>query len=393
VLVALLLVQMVGMSLSSVLFAAHPPLILAAFLVTAVPVFAICVLKVEDFRLLPLLVWGGTVFLTLCLGYLFNPLSFDPAAKIVVVFLVFAFGWMSALAIPPGAIVQTVVVSGGAGFIATLVLLYREGLTGYFEEGERLTGGDESHPNLIGLTMVCVALCGSASANLLVRYGFWAAGFAISYVVQSRNALMALLIIVGVHLWRDVVRHARIGGIIAIMMLAIFGLALSAETLLELFSNLFQLDNPYRGSDSNLVGRSELWQATWNLFTDYPVFGFGLGQHQVGANIEMYAHNMYLIVLSESGQVGFIAFVAATAIALRGLYFTGRDSDRNAGGLVFALMLTIAIYYVYGIFEGRAVNAGNFLSYLFFFAWGYGICRFDDSRHTAPAGARDARAY
>lgn len=391
-LVALLLFQMVGMSLSSVLVAAHPPIILAAFLLTAVPMFAVCVLNAEAFRLVALLVWGGAIFIALCLGYFFNPLSFDPLAKIVVVFLVFAFGWMSALAIAPGAIAQIMVVSGAAGFAATLFLLWREGLSGYFEEGERLTGGDESHPNLIGLTMVTVALCGAASSSFLVRYGFWAAGFAISYMVQSRNALMALLIVLAVYLWRDVVRHARIGGIVAIMMLTIFGLALSAETLLELFSNLFQLDNPYRGSNSNLVGRAELWQATWKLFTDYPIFGYGLGQHQAGANIEMYAHNMYLIVLSESGQVGFIAFVTATVIALRGLH-PGGETDRKAGRLGFALMLTIAIYYAYGIFEGRAVNAGNFLSYLFFFAWGYGICRFDRERHAAPAAMRDLRAH
>lgn len=391
-LVALLLFQMVGMSLTSVLLAAHPPLILAAFLVTAIPAFAICVLNADGFRLVHLLVWGGIIFLTICLGYFFNPLSFDPLAKIIVVFLVFALGWMSALAIQPAAIAQTLVVSGGAGFAATVFLLWREGLSGYFEEGERLTGGDESHPNLIGLTMVCVALCGASSSNLLIRYGFWAAAFGISYVVQSRNALMALLIIAGVYLWRDVVRHARIGGIVTIMMLAIFGIVLSAETLLEAFGTLFQLDNPYRGTGSSLVGRAELWQATWNLFTDYPIFGFGLGQHQVGAQIEMYAHNMYLIILSESGQVGFIAFVAATAFALRGLYAGGPRTDRNADRVTFALMLTIAIYYVYGIFEGRAVNAGNFLSYLFFFAWGYGICRFDSAHNTEPASTRDLRA-
>jgi O-antigen ligase len=393
VLVALLLFQMVSMSLTSVLFPAHPPVILAAFLVTAVPVFAICVLKAESFRLLPLLIWSGVIFLTLCLGYLLNPLSADPMVKIIVVFLVFAFGWMSALAIRPAAIAQSMIVAGSAGLVATAFLLYREGLASYFEEGERLTGGEESHPNLVGLTMVCAALCAAAAANLFVRYAFWVAAFAISYVVQSRNAMMALLVILAVYLWRDVVRHLRLVGIGIVLLLATIGLALSFEMLLTGFANLFQLDNPYRGADSNLVGRAELWQATWNLFTDYPIFGFGLGQHQIGAGIEMYAHNMYLIVLSESGQIGFIAFVAATVIAWRGLSLKGREAGGDAARLIFALMLVIATYYVYGIFEGRAVNAGNFLSYLFFFAWGYGFCCFDRARDPAPLPARDARAY
>src|SRR5688572_23153738 len=82
VLVALLLFQMVGMSLSSVLFAAHPPVILAVFMATAIPTLVIGVLNAESFRLLPLLIWSGVIFLTLCLGYLFNPLSADPAARV-----------------------------------------------------------------------------------------------------------------------------------------------------------------------------------------------------------------------------------------------------------------------------------------------------------------------
>jgi O-antigen ligase len=212
-------------------------------------------------------------------------------------------------------------------------------------------------------------------------------------VVQSRNAMMALLVILAVYLWRDVVRRLNLVGVGVVLLLATAGLAFSFETLLAGFANLFQLDNPYRGADSNLVGRAELWQATWKLFTDYPIFGFGLGQHQIGAGIEMYAHNMYLIILSESGQIGFIAFVAATLIAWRGLYLQGREAGGDASRLIFALMLVIATYYVYGIFEGRAVNAGNFLSYLFFFAWGYGFCRFDRARSPAPLRARDARAY
>lgn len=392
-LVALLLFQMVGMSLTSVLFPAHPPVILAAFLVTAVPMLSLGLLNAERFRLLPLLIWGGVIFLTLCLGYLFNPLSADPMVKIVVVFLVFAFGWMSAFAIQPAAIAQSMIIAGGAGLATAAFLLYREGLSSYFEEGERLTGGEESHPNLIGLTMVCAALCAAAAANLFVRYAFWFVAFTISYVVQSRNAMMALLVILAVYLWRDLFRRLGLIGIGLVLLLATICLALSFEMLVTGFANLFQLDNPYRGANSNLVGRAELWQATWNLFTDYPIFGFGLGQHQIGAGIEMYAHNMYLIILSESGQIGFIAFVAATVIAWRGLYLKGREAGGDAARLIFALTLVIATYYVYGIFEGRAVNAGNFLSYLFFFAWGYGFCCFDRAGNPAPIPARDARAY
>ncbi|MGD9925509.1 MAG: O-antigen ligase family protein [Pseudorhodoplanes sp.] len=391
-LVALLLFQMVSMSLTSVLFAAHPQVILAAFLVTAIPFSATLLLHAERVRLLSLLIWAGIIFLALCFGYLFNPLSIEPAARVLVVFLVFAFGWASAIMIRPSAIAQSMLVAGAAGLIATAIQLYREGLSGYFEEGERLTGGDESHPNLVGLTMVCVALCGSSASNLLVRYAFWVASFAISSMVQSRNAMMALLIILAVYLWRDVARRLNAAGVGVVVLLATIGLAFSLEPLLEAFSDLFQLDNPYRGTNSNLVGRAELWQATWNLFTDYPIFGFGLGQHQIGAGIDMYAHNMYLILLSEGGQVGFIAFVAATAIALRGLFTDGRDSGQDASRLVFALSLTVVTYYVYGIFEGRAVNAGNFLSYLFFFAWGYGICCFDRARNSAPFRVRDMQA-
>ena len=197
--------------------------------------------------------------------------------------------------------------------------------------------------------------------------------FGVSSVVQSRNALMALIIMLAIFVWRDFIRHLSVVGMAVAFLIVVLALGLSFEPLAAAISNLFQLDNPYRGSDSNLVGRGELWQATWELFTEYPIFGYGLGQHQIGAGIEMYAHNMYLIVLSETGQVGFMVFVAATLIAYRGLAVTGRQVSGSARQITFALGLALLIYYAYGIFEGRAVNAGNFLSYIFFFAWGYGI--------------------
>ncbi|ASD63973.1 O-antigen ligase family protein [Bdellovibrio bacteriovorus] len=102
------------------------------------------------------------------------------------------------------------------------------------------------------------------------------------------------------------------------------GLTLAAATTAVLF-NLFQMkDRILQTLDFSGVSqgaRIEIWNATWHIFLDHPVFGVGfeyavklykdyyikLGQSTV--YIPGHAHNQFLDVLSGSGIVGLIGYL------------------------------------------------------------------------------------
>ncbi len=365
----------VSVAVGSILFASAPSNYAAIFFATLAP------LGVVIFRQHGRLYLGTMVavlilfFGTFCIGYFLNPLSADPIGRVLIITLVFALGWLLAVLRADSALSGALVLAGIASAATAAWVLNREGLSSYLTEGARL-GGEESHPNFIGLTAVCIALCGSLLSSAILKFLVGLFAVSICLVVQSRNSLLAIGLLLAVVTFRDVKQNFGWGGIAVFLLLAGIAGVAASDVLTDLVTKAFLLDDPYRGSGTDLVGRSHLWRATWNLFVDFPFFGFGLGQHQAGANIDMYAHNMYLIILSETGLIGFITFVVGTCAALLGL-FRGSDQE-GPKSLALRRMLgaCIAIYYVYGVFEGRAINAGNFLSVLFFLALGFGMARF-----------------
>jgi len=390
----LLVVHMFGVSIASLLFAAEPAVFAAIFLVTALPLIATAFLSTESIGTGRLCIYGLAFFLPLCVGYFLNPLSVDPIVRLIIVFLIFGIGWICSSMRAYTATTNAFLLAGAIGLIVAFFMLSREGLSEAIEDGARLTGGEESHPNFIGLTMVCVALCANVHRYAIVRYAGSLMGFGLSLAVQSRNAILALIVLMGISAFRDVRRKLGWGGIGFFILLGILAMLVAFTLMENIVSEIFRLDDPYRGTGSGFVGRAQLWQATWELFTAHPFVGFGLGQHVIGAHLEMYAHNMYLIILSESGLLGFMTFLVGCGIAALGLNHLRKTESADLNYLISTMIYCIIIYYVYGIFEGRAINAGNLLSYLFFFALGFGISAFSrqvsSTRAPAPVYARPA---
>ena len=118
------------------------------------------------------------------------------------------------------------------------------------------------------------------------------------------------------------------------------------------------------GSDESIEGRLDCFKSGMEMFLDHPLFGIGLGNfsmvHQnYYANDIRYSylgpHNMYLQVLSESGLLGFISFLAIIIISIKNLFYSIKnvkyieDSNKfDAIHICWAVLLCIVVYLIAG---------------------------------------------
>lgn len=77
-------------------------------------------------------------------------------------------------------------------------------------------------------------------------------------------------------------------------------------------------------ADDNGSGRTIIWKYYFNNFSEHPIWGIGINSSR-SHNIlkyaeEHYAHNTYLEVLSESGIIGFTAFMLLIFSSFRIIY-------------------------------------------------------------------------
>lgn len=81
----------------------------------------------------------------------------------------------------------------------------------------------------------------------------------------------------------------------------------------ERFSDISLADIDF--ATNTFAGRIRIWQAAWDIFSQHPVLGVGIGagRYMVGEVLAQYSwmiHNDYLSVLLETGLVGFTLFIA-----------------------------------------------------------------------------------
>jgi putative inorganic carbon (HCO3(-)) transporter len=83
-----------------------------------------------------------------------------------------------------------------------------------------------------------------------------------------------------------------------------------------------------RPADRNVGTRLVLWQISWDLFREHPIFGVGMGDYTIEADRHLRerkvlttvdTHNVYLHLLATRGLVGFIPFVVYFVVLLRSL--------------------------------------------------------------------------
>lgn len=156
-------------------------------------------------------------------------------------------------------------------------------------------------PNDLGLLFaMCLPMTvflGARGGMMGLRRLFWwsMAGILLYgiYLTNSRGTLLAVVATVGVYVWlRRGVMAASVCGAVALM----------GAMLLP--SRLADMDV----SESSAMGRVESWYHGIQMFMSRPLFGIGAGGYS--DEYQLTAHNSFVLVLAESGIVGYTIWVA-----------------------------------------------------------------------------------
>lgn len=166
-------------------------------------------------------------------------------------------------------------------------------------------------PNDLGMLFVIalpMALLLSRRGGLMgLRRLFWLAAAGVIlyaiYLTNSRGALLATASLVVIHLWRR--RGLMVAGIVGTVGLA---------GLMLLPSRLSQLDV----EEASAYGRVDAWYEGLQMFAANPVFG--VGANQFSDYHFLTAHNSFVLVLAETGIIGFTVWLAFLAYCYRMIF-------------------------------------------------------------------------
>jgi O-antigen ligase len=167
------------------------------------------------------------------------------------------------------------------------------------EDGRIQYVGIFNDPNDLGLlfaTAIPMSVYLSTLRGLMLRLFWLACGgllFYGTYLTNSRGALLAVLIVAGVYVW-----HKR--GVVTAGTLGVVGLA-----CMKLLSSRMQELDPDEESAS---GRVNAWYEGLHMFLSHPVFGVGAGNFTEYNDLT--AHNSFVLVLAETGFVGYLLWLA-----------------------------------------------------------------------------------
>lgn len=117
-------------------------------------------------------------------------------------------------------------------------------------------------------------------------------------------------------------------GLVALLLVGIILLSLFSDSIFQIIRDIF----PAIRAGTDTVGlRYSLWRAGWRMWLDHPITGVGIGQYNsvlwrymqdmagpIRGNAS--SHNTYVQVLSETGFVGLILFLAMLISAFMHLW-------------------------------------------------------------------------
>lgn len=173
-------------------------------------------------------------------------------------------------------------------------------------------------PNDLGMLFVtCIPMAfwlGSRGGMMgLRRLCWWSLAAALLYGVyltDSRGSLLGVLAILGVYVWQTRgVLIASVGG------------AFAFAAMLALPSRLQELD----ASEASAQGRIESWYEGLQMFRGDPLFG--IGPDMYSDLYRLTAHNSFVLVLAETGIVGFTLWLAFIGYAFRMMWVASRPDE------------------------------------------------------------------
>jgi putative inorganic carbon (HCO3(-)) transporter len=174
------------------------------------------------------------------------------------------------------------------------------------EDGRIQYVGIFNDPNDLGLLFAAtlpMAIFLSRNGGFLGRL-FWLAGALLllygTYLTNSRGAMLAVLFVGGIYVW-----HRR--GLITAGVLGVIGLT----GMQMLSSRMQELD----ADEESASGRVDAWYSGLHMFMSHPLFGVGAGNFTEYNDLT--AHNSFVLVLAETGFVGFVLWLAFVGYTFR----------------------------------------------------------------------------
>ncbi|MGV8930555.1 MAG: O-antigen ligase family protein [Luteimonas sp.] len=163
-------------------------------------------------------------------------------------------------------------------------------------------------PNDLGMVFImCLPmamLLAGRGGMMGLRRLFWLLVAAVLvygvYLTDSRGSLLALVVMLGVYVWRKrgIVTAGALGAV------ALVGLMMLPSRLQEM-----------EVSEDSAMGRVDAWYEGLQMFFADPVFGIGAGGYS-DLN-QLTAHNSFVLVLTETGFIGFTLWLAFIGYGFR----------------------------------------------------------------------------
>ena len=213
-------------------------------------------------------------------------------------------------------------------------------------------------PNWWGMMALGLAWAGFGFRHLSVRLAGLAVALFVMVQVQSRGALLALLptLAISSEFFRPSIskRVTQLSFVVLIfgIAVALFSeYSLSVETIRQkvfdyFLNDIAKLNDPQRGLNSGLTGRTTSYEAAWKAFLGSPIIGAGFGSMD-------FVHNGVLLALGESGFLGAVGLVFLFVSSLVRAF---KSRDWNSIGCILSYILIIMTF-------PRSINI-NFASLL-----------------------------
>ncbi len=211
-------------------------------------------------------------------------------------------------------------------------------------------------PNDLGMLFVlalpmAMYLSGRGGAFGLARIFWLGAGVMLLYGVyltNSRGALLAVAALLGVWLWRryGVMTAALLGGV-------------GLTALLLLPSRLQDI----RPDEESASGRVDAWYEGFQMFISHPVLGVGADNFTDYNNLT--AHNSLILVLAETGFIGFTLWLGFIGYCFRMMFTVLRHAPelpdatavvawKTERAVALTLLLSLSGWLVTAFFLSRS---------------------------------------
>lgn len=180
---------------------------------------------------------------------------------------------------------------------------------GVWELSGRYTFIYGTQPNLGGEVLFSglIAFC-AARLNTALLVGIFVLFFVSLDLLQSRAAMLSSLMAFSFYIYAEKMRwfspSSRIAIVAALAVIVAILLLFNADRV----SDLFLLDDQYRGIGTGYVGREDRWENAWNVFTQSPIFGVGFSYFRTDGALS--PHSMWLGMLSIMGLMSVFLVIS-----------------------------------------------------------------------------------